>query len=359
MSKTVVIAAGGTGGHLFPAQALAEELRALSDIAIHFMGKGLSVSKHFNADRYSYTDIHSGPMSIQGGISILRGIVESMRKLKMLTPSLVVGFGSYHSFPVLVAAYLLKIPIVLHEANRTAGRVNRLFSSKAEWTGIFFPDTKLKGVLYATNIPLRPHFSVERWPSKNAGYERYKLEPYKKTILVFGGSLGAKKLNYLAQEAIGALDREAIQVIHFTGCVEASRDIAKEYENRGICSHVAHFEEEMPFAWSIADVVVCRAGASTIAEQLLFGVPALFVPYPFSQDAHQDKNAAFVRDVVGGARVCIEKESNAQDLTGHLLEMLTDCMHKKMKLNIAQYQQEQKIETFSTMIHQFLQESVS
>ena len=354
MCQSVVISAGGTGGHLFPAQALADELCALSDVSIHFMAKGLTFNRHFDKTRFPYTDVSSAPIGLKACFSITRGIIQSLKKLRVLRPALVVGFGSYHSFPVLCAAYLLNIPIVLHEANRAAGRVNRLFSPVAAWTGIYFPDTKLKGLVCKTDIPLRPHFAKERWPTKEKAYARYKLSPKHKTILVFGGSLGAKKLNCLAQEAIGALNNDAVQVLHFTGCKEASYDIAKGYEEKDIRSFVSHFEEEMPYAWSIADIAICRAGASTVYEQLLFAVPALFIPFPFAQDAHQDKNAAFVQEVVGGAKMCIEKETDSVVLSEHIQEMLEDEKLRKMRHNIQAYQQTIQGDTFSKMIHRYL-----
>src|ERR1700733_7761631 len=141
MSKRVVIAAGGTGGHLFPAQALAAEL---SQCSIIFVAKGLSHNPRYHKGYESY-DIAASGIGLRACIDIPKGIFQSMKILRSFKPDVVVGFGSFHTFPVLCAAALLGIPYILHEANRLPGKVNRLLAPFAALCAIYFPDTKIKG----------------------------------------------------------------------------------------------------------------------------------------------------------------------------------------------------------------------
>jgi len=312
----VVITAGGTGGHLFPAQNTARELKEhIKGLEVVFMAKGLNTNSRFRREEFRYYDIPSGPITpkklLFSTASILYGVIKSIKLLRKLKPAVVVGFGSYHSFPVLVAAKLLGIDIILHEANSIPGKVNKLFSPYAVWTGVFFPDAALhlKGKVVQTDIPLRK----ERSTRKEA-LAHYGLPEDCFTILVFGGSLGASRLNELAHDAITRLQKR-VQVLHFTG----SSEERLTYESR-VRAHVAPFEHNMHYAWAAADLAITRAGASTVAESIAFGVPSIFIPYPQSADGHQDKNAAFVVEQIGGAVAFQEK--------GLSCKMIADAIEK-------------------------------
>jgi UDP-N-acetylglucosamine--N-acetylmuramyl-(pentapeptide) pyrophosphoryl-undecaprenol N-acetylglucosamine transferase len=331
MSKHVVIAAGGTGGHLFPAQALASEL---SNCCITFMAKGLSNNPRYYKQYPSY-DITASGISLRACIDIPKGIFQSIKILRSLKPDLVVGFGSFHTFPVLAASAILRIPYILHEANRQPGKVNRLLAPFAALCGIYFPDTKLKGKLVKTDIPLRAGFLSK--PSKEQALFRYGLKPGVKTVLVFGGSLGAKNLNRLAARALTEVN-EPIQVIHFTGNPESKDEVQSYYHTAKITAFVAEFESEMTYAWSACDLVICRAGASTIAEQLSYAVPAIYIPYPQAADKHQDHNAAFVAKEIKGASMFQERDLTPALFAHEIAKLLQPEMQKRYSENLVSQQ---------------------
>lgn len=340
MPSRIVIAAGGTGGHLFPAQSLAFDLRSrMPDVELLFLAKGLQDNPRFNRDAFTCVDIASSAVTSNPRVLLKafwmlpKGIFQAMKQLKRFSPDMVVGFGSFHTFPVLAAAYLLGIPIVLHEANRIPGKVNRLFSRFAAWTGIYFPDTEahLKGKAQITDIPLRPQFYEPNRPDRESGLNFYGLSREATTILVFGGSLGAKKLNELAATSIGLLKSEKpIQVLHFTGSFQASQEVRESYMKAKIPHVVRDFESQMQYAWAAADLCLSRSGASTIAEQMTFAVPAVFIPYPFATDAHQEKNADYVVNTIGGAVSFNEKELEPRALASALSRLNLSEMQRRL-----------------------------
>jgi UDP-N-acetylglucosamine--N-acetylmuramyl-(pentapeptide) pyrophosphoryl-undecaprenol N-acetylglucosamine transferase len=340
MNKRVIIAAGGTGGHLFPAQALAEELKEmLPGCEILFLAKGLRTNPRFNNSQYPFHDIRANQIAIRpytlmkACVNIPLGVLQSLKAMRQFAPDLVVGFGSYHTFPVLCAASLLDIPMVLHVADCVPGRVNRLFSKKAVLTGVFFPEAEnaLKGTVCRTTIPLRSQFYAPSKPSKEEAIVRYGLSEHKKTVLIFGGSQGAQKLNQLASQAI-CLTK--LQVLHFTGSSTIQEELQELYARRGIAAVVRAFEPEMQYAWAAADLAIARAGASTIAEQMAFGVPSILVPYPYAMDQHQDKNAKYIEETVEGARRLVEDGLTPERLAKEIHGILEERTYQRMVNNI-------------------------
>lgn len=233
---------------------------------------------------------------LKGSGKIARGVLQCRALVNEFSPDAVVGFGSFYTLPVLVAAKLQKIPIVLHEQNSIPGKVNRLFSPYARVTGLTFPESAshLKGPTRLVDFPLRSCGEDDPW-------RYFGLEPGRKTLLIFGGSQGAKRLNALFLEAVKELDD--VQVLHFG--VETTL-----YQELGIPHVVKPFEPKMHLALAIADLAITRAGAGTIAELNHTKTPAILVPFPYATDNHQEKNA---RAFVGG-EVYIEKELSAETL---------------------------------------------
>lgn len=359
MSKRVVIAAGGTGGHLFPAQSLAADLSARMPYQIFFIAKGLATNARFNSDLYPYKDIASGPINLRlktlifSPWSILKGIYQSVQALKTVKADVVIGFGSYHSFPVLCAAKLLKIPIILHEANSVPGKVNRLFSPYASWTGVFFPEASkyLKGNVQTTDIPLREQFKPANRPSRLDGLKFYGFSDDAVTVLVFGGSLGAKKLNDLACKSITRkMPNIKLQVLHFTGANESSEAVRQEYSKANIKAVVREFESQMQYAWAAADVAIARSGASTIAEAVAFGVPSIFIPYPHATDAHQDKNAEYIATNIGGGVWFRESTLDVATLAAALERMLQQTERVKIKAALVDASQKMQGSHFSDLV---------
>ena len=282
----ILIAAGGSGGHLFPAQQLAD---LLPEAELHFAGHGLSKSSFFQRDRFAFTDIESAPL--EKPFAFLRtlgsGVRESLQLLLRLNPDVVVGFGSYHTVPVLCAALLLRKPIVLYEANASLGKVNRLFSPFARAVASPFPG---KGV---TRIPFFPWIQKET----STSLEGYGLES--PVCLVFGGSQGAAFLN---ENFWRVAQLAGVHVLHFTGKEEQVAPVAERYAQVGVKAVVKAFEPQMARAYAAADCAVCRAGAASVSELVRYRVPALLIPYPYAGN-HQQKNAEWFAQMGGGTWV--------------------------------------------------------
>ena len=342
-ARKVVIGAGGTGGHVFPAQALAKQLQE-KGYTVLFMGKGLSTNKYFSRDVFSNVSIDSAT-PFQKGLfqkllslmSLGKGIWQAFQKLREFRPQLVVGFGSFHSFPVLAAAALLRIPISLFESNSVPGKVNRFFSRYSLFCGVQFPGaTKwLKGTCHEVTMP----FWKEKQKSegKKQASEYFSLEPDLFTVLVFGGSQGAAFINPIIAETLKQfhVEHSPLQVIHMTGSEASSRTIQKYYQEQGLRSHVKPFEKNMHLAWAHADMVICRAGAATISEMIEFEVPAIFIPYPAATDGHQLKNALFLTEEVKGSLYLEEKMLTPNELLG----LLKTCNVEEMKSALRAFKQ--------------------
>ena len=257
---------------------------------------------------------------------LARGLVESLKVLKKEHISLVVGFGSYHSFPLLLAARLKRVPIVLFEPNAHPGKVNRLFSKGARFTALQFSEGKeaLKGGSQIVRAPVRKMEKV----SRKTAVDYFSLDENKLTLLIFGGSQGALTINQYLFEITPHLEafKAQWQILHFVGRNEDAKKFRSHYEKLKITACVKPFEEKMARAWSLADLVISRSGASTIAEQLYYGVPALFIPFPFATDDHQTKNASVIARRGGAIQI---KQGDEGAVA--LLKALKHLMHRDKK----------------------------
>jgi len=211
MKKRVLISVGGTGGHVFPAVALAGELMEKDqDIELLFVGGKLTTNRFFQGQPYLWKEVACGsflkknPFSILKTLTnIVKGIWQSHRIIRKFRPDLVVGFGSYHTFPTLIAARISKKQVLLHEANSIPGKVNRLLSRHVDVIGINFPETAsyLYGTTVEVGMPLRPELKKAS-TNKLEALKYYHLDADKMTVLVFGGSQGSRAINTLFSEAI-------------------------------------------------------------------------------------------------------------------------------------------------------------
>jgi len=342
MRKKIIIATGGTGGHVFPAQGLAKEL-AEKGFEILFAGGGLNHNRYFKREVFPYREVASSTL-FRGNIfksiwAIVKGVRESFKVLREFSPDVVVGFGSFYAFPVLLAAKLKKIPIVLFEPNAIPGKVNRFFSKWAVASAVQFSEAgkMMQGNCVEVKMPTGERKRTS--PSEARDY--FYLAPDRFTFLVFGGSQGAQSINHFFSEAIGLLEEERhqFQVIHVAGKAESAEIIRRKYEVFGIRSCVKAFEERMDLAWSAADLVVCRSGAATIAEQIAFEVPGILIPFPQATDDHQTKNALFVEAQVGGAVMCSEKELDVEHMKNIMKEMLDKTRLEAMHASILAFKQ--------------------
>jgi UDP-N-acetylglucosamine--N-acetylmuramyl-(pentapeptide) pyrophosphoryl-undecaprenol N-acetylglucosamine transferase len=306
----VLITAGKTGGHLYPAQALAQQLmKTLPPSNILFVADGLSINRYFDRAQFHYQEVACSPLSLRhplktgrGLISLIRGCWQSRTILKHFQPHVVVGFGSYPTVPVLLAARSMRIPIILHEANSIPGKANRWLAPLADYVGVHFPSTAqfFKDKAVEVGLPLREGYQLSA-VSQEAARAYYGLNPYRSTLLVCGGSQGARTINHLMLQVCASLNKQSLQIIHLTGDASTAQTLATLYANHQIPAHVKAFEDQMQMAWRAADIFIGRAGASTIAEAIEFEVPGLLIPYRHATDQHQDKNADFLTHTIGAA----------------------------------------------------------
>jgi UDP-N-acetylglucosamine--N-acetylmuramyl-(pentapeptide) pyrophosphoryl-undecaprenol N-acetylglucosamine transferase len=352
MKTKIVISAGGSGGHLFPALSLAHTLRQQQpDSEVLFVGGGLSVNRYFDPI-YPYQDIACGHFSSRSPWAlatamkhITQGVGQSVGYLKRVKPDIVVGFGSYHGFPPLVAATLLRLPTVLFAADTLPGKVVSWMARWATVTTVQFEAAKayLKGHVVPVQPLLRPQVLAGRMSAQEARL-RYGLDPQVRTLLVFGGSQGARAINELMVSCLPSLTTaltEPLQVIHLAGSEEAVSPLVEAYGRVGIRAVVKSFESEMGQAWSAADLALCRSGAGTIAEAQVFHVPLLMIPYPFAAQGHQEKNADAVVSLGAGLKY-MQSTLTASALSTTLAQLLNDPSGALMRMRLTWKKQEQQ-----------------
>lgn len=364
MTKRIIISVGGTGGHVYPALALAKELRrAEPGVRILFAGGNLHKNKYFDREQQIFESVSCGAVSTKNPLKLLqsmaqiaRGVWQSKRIFKNFNPDLVVGFGSYYTFPVLLAAKLEKIPIVLHEANSIPGKVNKLLARYAAFVGIHFPDTEgfLKGNVVEVGMPLREGYFKGCVPRKQA-LDYFCLSPDKMTIMIFGGSQGAKAINEMTATSLTKHyrgDVSGIQVLHFTGDAQLSKSLQQDYQSAGIQACVKEFEPRMDLSWQAADLVISRSGAGTLAEQMEFEVPGILIPYPHASDAHQDKNADFMVNQVGGAIRFAERELSPSSFNDKLEKMIDHdkILLRTMRHAMREYKQKMRKTSLCSLV---------
>lgn len=344
MKKNVLICAGGTGGHVFPAQALAQQFAREKDrFNILFAGGNLQSNPYFKQESFPFREISSGKFnkrrllhSIWELRKTLKGFFQSLKLIKEFQPDVVVGFGSYYTFPLLLAAKFMRVPIVLHEGNAVPGTVNKLFSKAAKVTGVLFPETQrfLKGRTVEVGMPLRSGYT-KNFGSVLKAKEYFGLDADKVTFLVFGGSQGALVINtHFCGALIELADRTRnFQVIHFTGDAVVSKEVAKVYESIGIDYCVKEFEEQMDQAYLASDLVISRAGAATIAELVEYELPSILIPYPYATDDHQTKNASIMEQKIKGSITVAQDKLNAEQLSNIIFSLFKGDRSKLKQLH--------------------------
>ncbi|MES2273891.1 MAG: UDP-N-acetylglucosamine--N-acetylmuramyl-(pentapeptide) pyrophosphoryl-undecaprenol N-acetylglucosamine transferase [Chlamydiota bacterium] len=306
----VLMAVGGSGGHLFPAQQLSECLLKGGNCSLFFAGYKLAETPFFQREGIAFQEISSAQIKKIGPFlfSAWKGFWQSVRLLRSFSPDVVVGFGSYHSFPVLLAAALMRKKIVLFEANCILGKVNRLLIPFAEKIALQLPLPK-KVSRKEIYVPLLPWVEpgIKKITPQEARLE-LQLQPDVFTILVFGGSQGASFLNFSFPEIAVLLKSRGLsfQVIHLTGKEEEK--YKAHYALHAIGARVKTFEKEMSKTYLAADIAICRSGAGTTAELIRFQKPALLIPFPEAADDHQKKNGEYLA-ALGGARLLLQQDA--------------------------------------------------
>ncbi|NBC31040.1 MAG: undecaprenyldiphospho-muramoylpentapeptide beta-N-acetylglucosaminyltransferase, partial [Alphaproteobacteria bacterium] len=327
-ARPIVLAAGGTGGHMFPAAALARALLAAGERVVLVTDRR---AQAFSGD-LTGIPIHrvAAGMPGRGLFRRLRataelavGAVQALRLLKRLQPAAVVGFGGYPSVPALWAASRLGLPIVLQEQNALAGRANRLFAPRARAIAAAVP--RLDGLreadqakIVVTGNPVRPAIAA----LAQSGY-RPPQPDETAALLVIGGSQGAHIFAELVPAALALLpESERARLAVVQQCrPEDLREVGRAYEAAGIAHELAAFFTDMPARLAAAHLVIARAGASTIAELAAAGRPAILVPYPYAKDDHQTVNAAALADA-GGAWLMPQDQASPEHLATMIAALL-------------------------------------
>jgi len=320
---TLLVMAGGTGGHIFPGIAVAEAL-VQQGWKIHWLGTAERMEAEIvpkNGYPISFINIagirnKNWQTWLKTPFKILQSIWQSVRILREVKPDVVLGMGGYASAPGGVAAWLLGIPLVLHEQNAVVGMSNRFLSHIASKTLSAFPGAFSKRVTAeVVGNPLRSDIVA----IKNVIPEQPATS---KKVLVVGGSLGAKILNDVVPQAMKQIKVQSIDVWHQTGGGN-EQAVLKSYQDYGLPEEkvkVTEFIEDMAAAYQWADVVICRSGALTVSELAMAAKPAIFVPLPHAVDDHQTKNAMYLVDC-GAAKLIAQKEFNGTTL-GQMLNSL-------------------------------------
>jgi len=328
--KTFVLMAGGTGGHLFPAMALAQELiRRGHTIELMTDHRAESYGGNFPA-----RDIHIVPSAtpslrnplkfVSGGFRILRGVAVAFGKLNRIKPDAVIGFGGYPTFPPFVAASLLGIPGILHEQNAVMGRANRALGRFADMLAMSYDKTRFADTLnlekQVTGNPVRDTVRAL------AGTPYPPLDadgPLR--LFVVAGSQGARAFSDIVPDAIGLLPeavRHRLQIAQQCRAEDLDR-VTETYRQLKVNVELATFFEDLPERVTRSHLLICRSGASTIADACVLGRPMILVPLPGSLDADQ-KNNALVVEAAGGGWIAEQATLSPQSLATRLTTLLTD-----------------------------------
>jgi UDP-N-acetylglucosamine--N-acetylmuramyl-(pentapeptide) pyrophosphoryl-undecaprenol N-acetylglucosamine transferase len=342
VTRRVLVAGGGTAGHVFPAIAVARELTVLApDVEPVFIG----VPDRLEADlvpaagfRIHHVDAVAVPRRLSAALlKVPGGVRTSVRRCQTIaTEEAAVGvvtFGGYVSFPVARAAKRLGLPLVVHEQNAVPGLANRAASRWADRVGVTVPGSadrfRRPERCAVTGNPVRDEvLTLDRGARRRAAREAFGLDPDLPTLLVFGGSQGARSVNRAIVDAHTRWAGDGVQILHAAGRsqfteVEAAWQAARAEHPGGPPVRVVDFIDSMADAYAAADVVLCRAGATSIAELTVLGLPSVLVPYPHATGDHQTQNAeALAR--AGGAVVIADEALDGAALVAAVEPLLTD-----------------------------------
>ena len=324
----VVITGGGTGGHIYPALSIAQQLRQ-SGAELLYIGSGHGPEGALaEQEGFRFIAVPSGPiagMSLRtvqslGKLSI--GMMKAYSILRDFRPDVLVGTGGYTSAGVAFAEWMRHGRVVIHEQNSIPGRTNRFLARLARSVCVTFEESVRyfpAGKTIVTGLPVRPEIAAGM--NKGTARKLLGLALDKFTVLVFGGSQGAKRLNEIVLDAIPTLLNKNLQVLHQTGKKNYDEVVSRQPE--GGSYFIRPYIDKMAAAYASADLVVSRSGASSIAEITVCGLPAILVPYPYAQADHQTKNAEVISRP-GAALVLEEHGATGSILAEMILDLIDD-----------------------------------
>lgn len=328
----VIIAGGGTGGHIFPAVAIAHALQRLQpDTVIHFVGAaGKMEMEKVPLEGFQITGLDIAGFNRSSMLKnlllpykLIKSAWQARKIIADFKPHVVVGVGGYASFPVLRTAQAKGLPTVIQEQNSFAGKSNKILGKKARAICVAYPEMDRffpKERIVITGNPVRMAIAGSTI-TKAEGLDWFNLQPGTKTILVVGGSLGAKSINEAVDAGLEELLKNNHQVIWQTGkpYYETARQRSLSFGGK---VKVLDFIREMEYAYAAADLVLSRAGALAIAELCIVGKPVLFVPYPFAAEDHQTSNAMAL--VEHGAAQIVKDVDAKAELIPKLISLIND-----------------------------------
>ncbi len=334
----VIIAGGGTGGHLFPAVAIAQEFKMKDNSGrILFVGteKGIE-SRVVPREGFEIRFISAEGLKGRGILKKVKsvcklpiGIMQSIKILKDYKPDIVIGVGGYASGPIGIASVLLGYPLVIQEQNLFPGVTNKILGRFAGLIFTSFEETEKffnKGKVHLTGNPIRKGIAESESEDKEFELKFHakvsNLKPLKFTLLIFGGSQGAHSINKAMVDGLEYLAKfkDSIFVIHQTGVTDLEF-VKKSYEKIGFESEVVPFIHNMADSYKKADLIICRAGATTISEITACGKAAVLIPFPFAANNHQEMNARVLKEN-GAAEMIIEKDLNGEMLANKILFLM-------------------------------------
>ncbi len=298
--RTLLIMAGGTGGHIMPGLAVAREMQQRGWRVVWLGHPERMEGRLVPAQGIELVPLRFSGVRGKGALALLklpftlaRACLQARASLRKINPDVVLGMGGYVAFPGGMMAALRKVPLVIHEQNAVAGSANRWLAKMAQKVLVGFPGA-LPGAIMVGN-PVRQELT--RLPSAE---QRYGARQGALRLLVVGGSLGARALNTVVPAALAQLPPDQRPIItHQTGEQEIA-GVRAAYEQAGVAAQCHAFIDDMAAALADADLLICRAGAMTVAEVAAVGVAALFVPLPHAIDDHQTANARYLSDCQGG-----------------------------------------------------------
>jgi UDP-N-acetylglucosamine--N-acetylmuramyl-(pentapeptide) pyrophosphoryl-undecaprenol N-acetylglucosamine transferase len=333
----IVIAGGGTAGHVFPAVALADRLAGDHDVQVEFIGSS-SGQEAVLIPRAGYVFHGVGAAPLRRELSLASAkapfvAAGSVRACGALVrdAQAVVGMGGYASVPAVLAARRARVPVVLHEQNAVPGLANRLLARVARSVGVSFADAAARFpprvAVAVTGNPVRAQVRAvraSRAPLAAEAAAELDLDPERSTVVVFGGSQGALHVDQVVAEAIAALaDRADLQLVVLTG--REKLDVVARAAERpmGLRVRALAYLERVELVYAIADLAVARAGATSIAEMTVCGIPSILIPYPHATEDHQTANA---RELVraGAAELYPDAELSADGLARRILDLVDD-----------------------------------
>jgi UDP-N-acetylglucosamine--N-acetylmuramyl-(pentapeptide) pyrophosphoryl-undecaprenol N-acetylglucosamine transferase len=344
MAKKIILAGGGTGGHIFPAIAIANAIKKLEpETEILFVGaKGKMEMEKIPQAGYRIEGLDIAGFNRSSLIKniglpfkLLGSFLQVRTIFKRFSPDAVVGVGGYSSFPVLRLAQAKGIPSFIHESNSFAGKSNILLGKNATKVFVatdgmekFFPLHKI----VVSGNPVRPVIVNANAVPKKQALEFFELEPVRTTLLIVGGSLGARSINEAIAKGLEELVSNGIQLIWQTGKTDAAKWKALSREGVWINDFITDMEK----AYAAADIVISRAGAMAIAELCVVKKPVLFVPFPFAAEDHQTVNATNL--VKKGAALMVKDSEAAEKVVPVILQLVRDeIKQNELKQNIAKY----------------------